>query len=115
MVSDKIKKIICIHSILTNPCILHGKIVAFFCENLANTRNGTITFTNGLRLGSIATLRCNEGYVPGASVSRTCEADGWSNYDLICQGWYLVNMVISISHVWADIIIMSKQSSPTDA
>ena len=55
------------------------------CPMLRNPDNGQITYTNGLKVGSVATYACFQGYAINGSETQTCQADGtWSGSHPTC-------------------------------
>jgi hypothetical protein len=49
--------------------------------------NGNISTTNGLRVGSIISYKCQEGYTIEGSDAATCTNDGvWSDKTPTCKG-----------------------------
>ncbi|MDR1425865.1 MAG: hypothetical protein LBI70_02635 [Rickettsiales bacterium] len=56
------------------------------CAAVTAVANGTWTYTNTQKHGSVATLTCSSGYEPtGSTVTKTCSQGTWSTNEVSCR------------------------------
>ncbi len=62
--------------------------IGFECQHLASPEHGVVV-VSGTVAGSVATYRCDSGFVLVGSKTRTCQDNGvWSGTEPFCRGGY---------------------------
>ena len=59
--------------------------VGIDCGPLPHIANGQVSIAPDTRLGSTATYTCISGYELDGEDKRTCEAEGWSGKEPVCE------------------------------
>ena len=63
-----------------------SSIAVIQCDRLPDIANGQVELT-GTTVGSVATYRCNKGFILVGTEIRLCQANGeWSGREPVCRG-----------------------------